>query len=70
MPALGAAIQALGMQQSIHLGGTGSDVLTAPAPEGVSERLGIRAPAFEAGAMPRRQRCHFVEEEQLGKTFR
>ena len=66
MPAFRAAIEALGVQHPVDLGGAWSGVVPAAASKGGSEGLGIRAAALEAGAMTSGQRGRLIEKEQLG----
>src|SRR5215471_2418729 len=68
MPAFGAAIKPLGMQHAIHLGRARRGVEAVAAREGCGERLGVGAPALEAGAMTGSERSRLIEEEQFGVT--
>src|SRR5262245_954464 len=66
MPALGAAVEALAVQDVVHVAGA----RPCPEPEclfpAIGERHGILAPALEARPVSCGERRHLVEEEQLG----
>ena len=66
MRPLGAAVEPLGMQDHVHLGGARALGSLRARRQCFGEGLGILAPALETGPVPGRERGHLVEEEQLG----
>src|SRR6202040_1427700 len=65
MPALGAAVQALAVEHSIHLCGAGAPALSLRFAPVLGKIFRILAPALETRAVPGGERGWLIEKKQF-----